>query len=144
MVGHHDVHFKRHFWMMSLAMDYVICKPKYNFVQKYCILICDYTISMLRLNFSVNYSLFLKISHLHKIKSQCLFTLTTIIYHIYARYLHCVHTKLYWKKYEKTEHMIRMKYNVIQNYAKKMAARSKKRFQFDNILLLELEGSNVF
>ena len=40
--------------------------------------------------------------------------------------------------------MLRIEYNVIQNYAEKMAARSKKCFRFDNVLLLGLEGSNVF
>ena len=48
------------------------------------------------------------------------------------------------KKKRKTERMLRIEYNVIQNYAEKMAARSKKRFRFDNVLLLGLEGSNVF
>ena len=48
------------------------------------------------------------------------------------------------KKLKKTERMLRIEYNVIQNYAEKMAAQSKKRFRFDNVLLLGLEGSNVF
>ena len=32
------------------------------------------------------------------------------------------------KKKQKAERMLRIKYNVIQNYVEKMAARSKKRF----------------
>ena len=48
------------------------------------------------------------------------------------------------KKNEKNECMLRIEYNVIQNYAEKMAARSNKQFRFDNVLLLGLEGSNVF
>ena len=70
MVGHHDVHFRRHHWMMSLAMDYVYVNRSIS-SSKDIVYLRDYTISMLRLNFfSVNCSLFLiiKIFHLHKIK----------------------------------------------------------------------------
>ena len=48
------------------------------------------------------------------------------------------------QKKNKTEHMLRIEYNVYKITRKEMAARLKKLFQCDNILLLGLEGSDVF
>ena len=59
-------------------------------------------------------------------------------------YLHYIYYNYMKKKTNKSEHMLRIEYNVLQTYAERMAAQSKKQFRFDNVLLLGIEGSNVF